>query len=38
MKLSVLDLVSVVEGGTVRQALDNAAAAAKVAEDCGYQR
>lgn len=38
MKLSVLDLVSVVEGGTVRDALDNAAAAAKVAEDCGYQR
>lgn len=38
MKLSVRDLVSVVEGGTVRQALDNAAAAAKVAEDCGYQR
>lgn len=38
MKLSVLDLVSVVEGGTVRDALDNAAAAAKVAEECGYQR
>lgn len=38
MKLSVLDLVSVVEGGTVRDALDNAAAAAKVAEDCGYGR
>lgn len=38
MKLSVLDLVSVVEGGTVRDALNNAAAAAKVAEDCGYER
>ncbi|MCY1670418.1 LLM class flavin-dependent oxidoreductase [Novosphingobium sp. SL115] len=38
MKLSVLDLVSVVEGGTVREALDNSAAAAKVAEECGYQR
>ncbi len=38
MKLSVLDLVSVVEGGTVRDALNNAAAAAKVAEDCGYGR
>lgn len=38
MKLSVLDLVSVVEGGTVREALDNAAAAAKIAEDCGYER
>ncbi|WP_288116661.1 LLM class flavin-dependent oxidoreductase [Novosphingobium sp.] len=38
MKLSVLDLVSVVEGGTVRAALDNAAAAALQAEACGYQR
>ncbi|CAH0498368.1 LLM class flavin-dependent oxidoreductase [Novosphingobium sp. CECT 9465] len=38
MKLSVLDLVSVVEGGTVRDALANSAAAAKVAEECGYQR
>ncbi|ABD24658.1 luciferase-like protein [Novosphingobium aromaticivorans DSM 12444] len=38
MKLSVLDLVSVVEGGTVREALDNSAAAARVAEECGYQR
>ncbi|MBB3859949.1 luciferase family oxidoreductase group 1 [Novosphingobium hassiacum] len=38
MKLTVLDLVSVVEGGTIREALDNAAAAAKVAEECGYQR
>lgn len=38
MKLTVLDLVSVVEGGTVRDALDNAAAAAKVAEECGYGR
>ncbi|NLR69760.1 LLM class flavin-dependent oxidoreductase [Novosphingobium sp. ERN07] len=38
MKLSVLDLVSVVEGGTARQALDNSAAAAKVAEECGFQR
>lgn len=38
MKLSVLDLVSVVEGGTARAALDNSAAAARVAEECGYQR
>ena len=38
MKLSVLDLVSVVEGGTVRDALANSAAAAKVAEECGYER
>lgn len=38
MKITVLDLVSVVEGGTVRDALDNAAAAAKVAEQCGYDR
>lgn len=38
MKLSVLDLVSVVEGGTIRAALDNAAAAAKVAEESGYER
>lgn len=38
MKLTVLDLVSVVEGGTVRDALNNAAAAAKVAEECGYGR
>ena len=38
MKLSVLDLVSVTEGGTVRDALDTAAAAARVAEECGYGR
>lgn len=38
MKISVLDLVSVVEGGTAREALDNSAAAARVAEECGYQR
>ena len=38
MKLSVLDLVSVVEGGSAKAALDNSAAAARVAEECGYQR
>ena len=38
MKLSILDLVNVVEGGTVGEALNDAAAAAKVAEDCGYER
>jgi luciferase family oxidoreductase group 1 len=38
MKLSVLDLVPVVEGGTVGQALAEAALLAQVAERCGYQR
>lgn len=38
MKLSVLDLVPVVEGGTVTQALADAAALAQVAERCGYAR
>lgn len=38
MKLSVLDLISVVEGGTVKAALDDAATAARVAEECGYAR
>ncbi|BEU98910.1 LLM class flavin-dependent oxidoreductase [Novosphingobium olei] len=38
MKLSVLDLVPVVEGGTVGQALADAAALAQTAEACGYNR
>ncbi|WP_225207460.1 LLM class flavin-dependent oxidoreductase [Novosphingobium huizhouense] len=38
MKLSVLDLVPVVEGGTVAQALADAAALARTAEACGYHR
>ena len=38
MKLSVLDLVPVVEGGTVAQALADAAALAQTAEACGYAR
>jgi luciferase family oxidoreductase group 1 len=38
MKLSVLDLVPIVEGGTVAQALAEAATLAKVAEDAGYHR
>lgn len=38
MKLSVLDLVPIVEGGTIQQALAETAALAKVAEDAGYHR
>ena len=38
MKLSVLDLVPVIEGGTVGEALAETAKLAKVAEDCGYHR
>lgn len=38
MKLSVLDLVPVIEGGTVGQALADAAVLAKAAEDAGYNR
>ncbi len=36
--LSVLDLVTVREGGTVRDALLDAAELARTAEDCGYKR
>lgn len=36
--LSVLDLVTVREGGTVRDALDDAAALAQTAEAAGYKR
>lgn len=38
MKLSVLDLVPVIEGGTVGQALREAALTAKAAEEAGYHR
>lgn len=38
MKLSVLDLVPVVEGGSASQALNDAAALARTAEACGYHR
>ena len=38
MKLSVLDLVPVIEGGTVAQALRDAAALAQTAERLGYHR
>jgi luciferase family oxidoreductase group 1 len=38
MKLSFLDLVPVVEGGTVAQALANAADLARHAESLGYER
>ena len=38
MKVSVLDLVPVIEGGTVGQALNQAAALAQVAEAAGYTR
>ena len=38
MKLSVLDLVPVVEGGTIGQALADAAELARVAESAGYRR
>jgi len=38
MKLSVLDLVPVVEGGTVTQALASAADVARTAERLGYHR
>jgi luciferase family oxidoreductase group 1 len=38
MKLSVLDLIPIVEGGTAGQALAEAAALARVAEDAGYHR
>ena len=38
MRFSVLDLVPVVEGGSPGEALDNAAALAKVAEAAGYHR
>lgn len=38
MKLSVLDLVPVVEGGTISQALADAAELARVAERAGYGR
>ena len=37
-KFSVLDLVPVREGGSIGQALDDAAALAKAAEDFGYTR
>ncbi len=36
--LSVLDLVTVREGGTVSEALNDAAALAQTAEACGYKR
>lgn len=36
--LSVLDLVSVREGGTISQALEETAALAKTAEEAGYKR
>ena len=38
MKLSVLDLVPVIEGGTVAQALSDAAELARTAEALGYHR
>ena len=38
MKVSVLDLVPVIEGGTIGQALNQAAALARTAEDAGYTR
>ncbi|WP_338467159.1 LLM class flavin-dependent oxidoreductase [Novosphingobium sp. ZN18A2] len=38
MKLAVLDLVPVVEGGTIGAALDNAAQLARTAEAAGYHR
>jgi luciferase family oxidoreductase group 1 len=38
MKLSVLDLVPVIEGGTVAQALSEAAVLARCAEAAGYHR
>ena len=38
MKVSVLDLVPVIEGGSVGEALGNAAALARAAEDAGYER
>ena len=37
-KLSILDLVPVVQGGTIAQALANAADLAAHAEACGYHR
>jgi alkanesulfonate monooxygenase SsuD/methylene tetrahydromethanopterin reductase-like flavin-dependent oxidoreductase (luciferase family) len=36
--LSVLDLIPVREGGTIGEALNEAAAVAKTAEDAGYKR
>ncbi|MFT5460761.1 MAG: luciferase family oxidoreductase group 1 [Myxococcota bacterium] len=38
MKLSLLDLAAVVEGGTVAQALANTVATAQTAERAGYER
>jgi luciferase family oxidoreductase group 1 len=38
MKLSVLDLVPVIEGGTIREALDASAELARTAEAAGYAR
>jgi luciferase family oxidoreductase group 1 len=38
MKLSVLDLVPVIEGGTLPQAMADAALLAKAAEEAGYNR
>lgn len=38
IKLSILDLVRIVEGGTPRQALDNAVDLARHAEEWGYER
>ena len=38
MKVSVLDLVPVIEGGSIGQALNQAAALAQVAEAAGYTR
>ena len=38
MKLSVLDLVPVIEGGTVAQAMADAALLARAAEEAGYHR
>ena len=38
MKVSVLDLVPVIEGGSIGQALNDAAALAQVAEQAGYTR
>ena len=38
MKLSVLDLVPVIEGGSITQAMADATALAEAAEAAGYHR